>query len=152
MRASRGEGRPKPLDTDCDPTDMDIVIPGNDDALKSARLMVEQLVGAVEEGSANHREALASAEVAEHHEDEETFEGDPRPTRAIRPIPEMASSSDGEAAPEAAAEGGDDTATAVAEPPAAEETHWLFAKVLVLTSRCEALLCWFPAAASWGVT
>ena len=110
------------LDTDCDPTDMDIVIPGNDDALKSARLMVEQLVGAVEEGSANHREALASAEVAEHHEDEAAFEGEPRPTRAIRPIPEMTASSDGEAAPEAAAEGGDDTATAVAEPPAAEET------------------------------
>ncbi len=101
------------LDTDCDPSEMDIVIPGNDDALKSARLMVEQLVGAVEEGSANHREALAAAEVAEHQEEEASFEGEPRPTRAIRPIPEMVTSEGGEAAPEASAE-------APAEEPAAE--------------------------------
>lgn len=113
------------LDTDCDPTDMDIVIPGNDDALKSARLMVEQLVGAVEEGSANHREALASAEVAELHEDE-SYEGDPRPTRAIRPIPEMAAGSEAEAVAEVATEESTATATAtataVAEPEAVEET------------------------------
>jgi len=108
------------LDTDCDPTYMDIVIPGNDDALKSARLMVEQLVGAVEEGSANHREALASAEVAEHHEDEVT-EGDPRPTRTIRPIPEMLTPSEGEATTEVASEESTATAVAVAEPDVAVE-------------------------------
>jgi small subunit ribosomal protein S2 len=107
------------LDTDCDPTDMDIVIPGNDDALKSARLMVEQLVAAVEEGSANHREALASADVAEMHA-EETYEGEPRPTRAIRPIPDTAMSADGEGAAEAVAEDASATATAVAELPAEE--------------------------------
>jgi len=102
------------LDTDCDPLDMDIVIPGNDDALKSARLMVEQLVNAVEEGCANHREALASAEVAEHHEDDETHEGDPRPTRTLRPIPEMVKGAEGEdAAPVEEA-----TATAVVEEEA----------------------------------
>jgi len=107
------------LDTDCDPAEMDIVIPGNDDALKSARLMVDQLVTAVEEGCANHREALASAEVAELQEDE-VHEGDPRPTRTLRPIPEMVKLSEGEeaAASEPAAE--EATATAVAEPEAAE--------------------------------
>ena len=110
------------LDTDCDPTDMDIVIPGNDDALKSARLMVEQLVAAVEEGSANHREALASAEVAEHHEDED-YEGDPRPTREIRPIPEMGPSSEGEATTEVVSEESTATATAVAEPVAEEASE-----------------------------
>jgi small subunit ribosomal protein S2 len=104
------------LDTDCDPMDMDIVIPGNDDALKSARLMVDQLVIAVEEGCANHREALASAEVAEHHEDDEFHEGDPRPTRTLRPIPEMVKGAEGEEA--APAEEG--TATAVAEAAAPE--------------------------------
>ena len=104
------------LDTDCDPADMDIVIPGNDDALKSARLMVEQLVTAVEEGCANHREALASAEVAEHHEDE-AHEGDPRPTRTLRPIPEMVKAGEGEEA--APGEEASATAVATAAPEAA---------------------------------
>ena len=104
------------LDTDCDPMDMDIVIPGNDDALKSARLMVEQLVNAVEEGCANHREALASAEVAEHHEDDEIHEGDPRPTRTLRPIPEMVKTAEGEDG----AQVEEASATAVAEVEAPE--------------------------------
>ena len=99
------------LDTDCDPVDMDIVIPGNDDALKSARLMVEQLVTAVEEGSANHREELASAEVAEHHDDE-VHEGDPRPTRTLRPMPDAGKQAEGAKAEEAGT-------TAVAEAEAA---------------------------------
>ena len=108
------------LDTDCDPSEMDIVIPGNDDALKSARLMVEQLVGAVEEGSANHREALAAAEVAEHHEEEASFEGEPRPTRAIRPIPEMVETS-GDDDNAASAEAEEPAEAATTEEPAAEE-------------------------------
>jgi small subunit ribosomal protein S2 len=70
------------LDTDCDPSDVDIVIPGNDDALKSVRLMVQQLVKAVEEGRANHRESLASMGAAEKREDGTTIPSDePRPTR-----------------------------------------------------------------------
>ena len=32
------------LDTDCDPSMVDIVIPGNDDALKSVRLLIDRLV------------------------------------------------------------------------------------------------------------
>jgi small subunit ribosomal protein S2 len=53
------------LDTDCDPDTVDIVIPGNDDALKSARLLVEQLADAVEEGwhqHTDHQRAMGSAE------------------------------------------------------------------------------------------
>jgi len=71
------------LDTDCDPTMVDIVIPGNDDALKSVRLLVDQLVKAVEEGSANHRERLASVGSAEKHEDgsQQPMGDEPRPTR-----------------------------------------------------------------------
>jgi small subunit ribosomal protein S2 len=69
------------LDTDCDPTGIDIVIPGNDDALKSVRLIVETLVKAVEEGAANHRERMATMGVAEKHDGDALQTGDePRPT------------------------------------------------------------------------
>ena len=44
------------LDTDCDPSVVDIVIPGNDDALKSVRLILDRLISAVEEGGADRRE------------------------------------------------------------------------------------------------
>ena len=72
------------LDTDCDPTHVDIVIPGNDDALKSVRLVMESLVSAVEEGCANRSDdALAAALRTE----EERIPGDePRPTRGNRPL------------------------------------------------------------------
>lgn len=70
------------LDTDCDPSDVDIVIPGNDDALKSVRLMVVQLTKAVVEGRANHSERMASLGSAEKREDGTIAPGDePRPTR-----------------------------------------------------------------------
>jgi small subunit ribosomal protein S2 len=73
------------LDTDCDPTMVDIVIPGNDDALKSVRLLIDQLVKSVEEGSANHRDRMASMGSAEKRgEDGVTpiaVGDEPRPTR-----------------------------------------------------------------------
>jgi small subunit ribosomal protein S2 len=75
------------LDTDCDPSDIDIVIPGNDDALKSVRLLVEQLVTSVEEGCANHRERLASTGAAEKRDDSLPPGDEPRPTRGNR-LPE----------------------------------------------------------------
>lgn len=69
------------LDTDCDPTGIDIVIPGNDDALKSVRLIVDNLVRSVEEGAANHRERMATTGAAEKHSDDPAPRGDdPRPT------------------------------------------------------------------------
>ncbi len=75
------------LDTDCDPSTVDIIIPGNDDALKSVRLLISQLVTAVEEGSAHSREQMASIGAAEKHDD--TVAGEPRPTRPIRPMPDV---------------------------------------------------------------
>lgn len=72
------------LDTDCDPSAVDIVIPGNDDALKSVRLLVDQLVKSVEEGSANHRERMASVGAAEKHDDDALPGDEPRPTRGNR--------------------------------------------------------------------
>ena len=77
------------LDTDCDPSQVDIVIPGNDDALKSVRLLVEQLAEAVEEGCANQREQLAMIGAAEKRDELQVLPGEPRPTRQIRPIPPL---------------------------------------------------------------
>lgn len=78
------------LDTDCDPSQVDIVIPGNDDALKSVRLIINHLLSAVEEGSAHAREQMASVGSAERHD--EAGGGDPRPTQPIRPLPPLVKS------------------------------------------------------------
>ena len=72
------------LDTDCDPEMCDIVIPGNDDALKSVRLLIERLAAAVEEGAANARERVATMGAAERNDDMPVGD-EPRPTRGQRP-------------------------------------------------------------------
>jgi len=69
------------LDTDCDPDGIDIVIPGNDDALRSVRLMIESLVKSVEEGAATHRDRMAVTGAAERSGDDLTPSDEPRPTR-----------------------------------------------------------------------
>jgi small subunit ribosomal protein S2 len=74
------------LDSDCDPTLVDLVIPGNDDALKSVRLLVERLALAVEEGCANRREQTAAVAGAGKG-DELAPSDEPRPTRTLRPLP-----------------------------------------------------------------
>lgn len=70
------------LDTDCDPSGVDIVIPGNDDALRSVRIMVDTLVEAVEEGASAHRETLAATGSAERSDEPVSPGGEPRPTRS----------------------------------------------------------------------
>ncbi len=70
------------LDTDCDPAGVDLVIPGNDDALRSVRLLVDSLVEAVEEGGAAHRERLAATGSAERTPDLVESGDEPRPTRS----------------------------------------------------------------------
>jgi len=72
------------VDTDCDPDGCDIVIPGNDDSLKSVRVLIESLVTAVEEGAANARERMASVGAAERNDDAPMGD-EPRPTRGNRP-------------------------------------------------------------------
>jgi len=75
------------LDTDCDPTVVDIVIPGNDDALKSVRLLIDALVSAVEEGSANRREQVGAGGGRGGDEGGSGGGGggdEPRPTRGQR--------------------------------------------------------------------
>jgi small subunit ribosomal protein S2 len=75
------------LDSDCDPTLVDIVIPGNDDALKSVRLLVDRLALSVEEGCANRREQAASMGGSGRAEEGQAVGDEPRPTRTLRPLP-----------------------------------------------------------------
>ena len=115
------------LDTDCNPKDVDIVIPGNDDALKSVRLLVEQLAGAVEEGWRQHDEQLTAVSPAERSDQESEASatdgeggGEPRPTRPSRPMPTMQELD--QSAPEAAAPSEEAAPAAVAtESPVATE-------------------------------
>jgi small subunit ribosomal protein S2 len=70
------------LDTDCDPTLCDIVIPGNDDALKSVRLLIDRLVEAVEEGCRARSEQVVSVSESDQPA---PMDGEPRPTRGNKP-------------------------------------------------------------------
>lgn len=99
------------LDTDCDPDMVDIVIPGNDDSLKSVRLLIQHLVEAVEEGASAAREQAATIGAAERAEDgaaESDVPGDePRPTRGntlpkVAPAAAAAADKEAKAAEEAA--------------------------------------------------
>ena len=53
-------------DTNCDPEELDYVIPGNDDAIRAVKLIVSKMADAVIEGNQGQ-----DAEVAEEAEAEE---------------------------------------------------------------------------------
>jgi small subunit ribosomal protein S2 len=61
------------VDTNCDPTPVDYVIPGNDDAIRSCQLVIGTIGGAVEEGSSAWRvqEERRIAEEMERRKKEE---------------------------------------------------------------------------------
>jgi small subunit ribosomal protein S2 len=61
------------VDTNCDPTQIDYVIPGNDDAIRSCQLVIGTIGGAVEEGSGAWRlqEERRLAEEMERRKKEE---------------------------------------------------------------------------------
>jgi len=59
------------LDTDCDPDDVDIVIPGNDDAIRSVQILMEKMVDSINEGKANYDEKAAMTARAD---DDDEFE------------------------------------------------------------------------------
>jgi len=50
------------VDTNCDPDDIDYVIPGNDDAIRAVRLLTSKMADAVLEGKEGRQEAEAAAE------------------------------------------------------------------------------------------
>jgi len=62
------------VDTNCDPTPVDYVIPGNDDAIRSCQLIIGTIGGAVEEGSSSWRvqeEKRIAEEMERRKKDEE---------------------------------------------------------------------------------
>lgn len=66
------------VDTNCDPDDVDYVIPGNDDAIRAVKLIAGAMADAViearegEEGLAKRKEAEAAALAAQNAESSET--------------------------------------------------------------------------------
>ena len=60
-------------DTNCDPEDLDYVIPGNDDAIRAVKLIVSKMADAVVEANQGAMETDAEEE-AEAVEVEETVE------------------------------------------------------------------------------
>ena len=61
------------VDSDCDPTLIDRPIPGNDDAIRSIRLVTGRIASAIIEGN-NRRVAIAAEEAVEEMEAEEAAE------------------------------------------------------------------------------
>lgn len=112
------------LDTDCDPGDVDIVIPGNDDALKSVRLIIEELSEAVEAGWHTHREEVAAMGGDRQGGGGDGETGEVRPTRSQRApksdAPVSAEAASAESAPAEAAPA--EAAPAEAAPAVATET------------------------------
>ncbi len=69
------------IDTNCDPSGIDHVIPANDDAIRSIKLFVSKIADACVEGNARHQEYLRS----KGHSDEDKVEkGDDRGDRSDR--------------------------------------------------------------------
>ena len=62
------------VDTNCDPDEVDYVIPGNDDAIRAIRLISAAMANAVQEGRQGESNAEAPAETAEAAAVEETTE------------------------------------------------------------------------------
>src|SRR5512137_2400165 len=52
------------VDTNCDPSSVDYVIPSNDDAIRAIKLMVAKMADAVEEGKAIRKDEQIEAEAA----------------------------------------------------------------------------------------
>jgi small subunit ribosomal protein S2 len=50
------------IDTNCDPTGVDYVIPGNDDAIRSLRLITSRIADAIIEGKAQRQQNLSRSE------------------------------------------------------------------------------------------
>lgn len=73
------------VDTCCDPTDIDYVIPANDDATKSIAVVIEAICAAVAEGTEERKlEKEKEAQEGEASADAPRKEGKPRIKKAVR--------------------------------------------------------------------
>ncbi|MFA5872356.1 MAG: 30S ribosomal protein S2 [Anaerolineales bacterium] len=71
------------VDTNCDPTNVDYVIPSNDDAIRAIKLLVAKMADAVEEGKALRKDEELEAEAAESRFAEAATDSVKRPAHAI---------------------------------------------------------------------
>ena len=63
-------------DTNCDPDELDFVIPGNDDAIRAVRLIVSKMADAVIEAKQGDEAAKAAEETEEAAQPEEEQQAD----------------------------------------------------------------------------
>jgi small subunit ribosomal protein S2 len=70
------------VDTNCDPDEVDLVIPGNDDAIRSCSLIVRAISDAIAEGKTG-----ATAEEFERNGQPEEAPAEPKPEAAPEPEP-----------------------------------------------------------------
>jgi small subunit ribosomal protein S2 len=93
------------VDTNCDPTPVDYVIPGNDDAIRSCQLIIGTIGGAVEEGSSAWRvqEEKRIAEEMERRKREEEERRKREEEEKARIQAQQAKEAEEEAAKQAAA-------------------------------------------------
>ncbi len=99
------------VDTDCDPEKVDQIIPGNDDAVRSIRLITNRMANAILEGQAQReaalqaeREALGLTEDGEEGEESEEGEGETLTPVDLVEIEEEMLSAEAEATEEAPAD------------------------------------------------
>jgi small subunit ribosomal protein S2 len=93
------------VDTNCDPTPVDYVIPGNDDAIRSCQLIIGTIGGAVEEGSSAWRvqEERRIAEEMERRKRDEEERKKREEEEKVRLAAQQAKEAEEEAAKQAAA-------------------------------------------------
>jgi small subunit ribosomal protein S2 len=71
------------VDTNCDPSSVDYVIPSNDDAIRAIKLLVAKMADAVEEGKAMRKDEELEAEAAEARVVDVLADSVRRPANAI---------------------------------------------------------------------
>jgi small subunit ribosomal protein S2 len=110
------------VDTNCNPNEIDHVIPSNDDAIRTIKLMVGNIADAVLEGKAMRKEEDVEEvpAAAEAVEEVELSDDDLLGASTLRKMEEAAEEADEETVEEAVEETAEDTGEEAAE--AAEET------------------------------
>ncbi len=112
------------VDTNCDPDQIDYVIPGNDDAIRAIKLFTSKIADACIEGKARHEEAVRAeaAKAKEKPEEKRPVERAPRRER-IPGGPEVEVVRRPRPAEEGKAEGGEDATPASPESSEASKSE-----------------------------
>ena len=103
------------VDTNCDPDEVDYVIPGNDDAIRAVKLIASKIADAVIEANQGEQFSAGDAE-----SDDKAFAADEPEAAGTELSDETVAEAAAEAAEEAPAETAEETAAEAAEEAAAE--------------------------------